>query len=481
MKRFLCLVFVAFIVFDTVYSQTDSVRIYTLEECVEIAFKNNIQLKQNELSVQTADVNTLQAKAARLPSVNGNATQGLNAGRTIDPATNSFIDQQYLSNNFSINANLTLFNGFRISNTISQNQMSREASIYDLKDYRNTLILNLLNAYVQILFNKEQFIIAQNQLSVTQAQVERTEKLVKAGVVPESNLYDLKSKLAGDESTFINADNQLGIAKLNLLQLMNVPISEGIMEQIDVETPQFATDTTVEKDNSESIYKMAEKTQPSIKSAELRLRSSRYSYDAAVGNMYPRLTLSAQLFTIYSSQRTQVKGFQIGPLAPTGAIVNQDPSLLVYEPRVRAEFEKVPFDNQMRDNFAQSVSLNLIVPIYNNRQLRSAAQTASITRKNAELNLENSKLQLRKRIEQAYVDAKLAQKRFEASEAQVKANEEAFRVTEKRFNSGVINSVDYNVSSNTLMQSRSTLLQSKYDMILKKKILEFYKYNDLSY
>ncbi len=423
------------------YAQ-DSIQVFTLQQCVNEALKNNIQLKQTELTVESAIINRKRVAESRYPNLNANVGPGTSFGRAINPVTNTFIIQQIVSSSFSISSNVTLFNGLRITNSVKQNSAIVEATKYELKDSKNTLLLNVLNAYVQILYNKEALTNAQNQLKVTEAQVARSQKLVTGGIAPESQLLDLISKQANEESLLINAENQLNIAKLNLIQFMNLPLENYSLEKLDIEVPVFIDSSKV-TDTPSEIYQLAEKTQPAIKGAELRLKSSKYGFYSARGTMYPSLTMSAGINSYYSNA---------------------------------SDFSK--FTNLLQ-NKGESISLNLSIPIYGNRNARANVELANITRKNADLNLQNSKIQLRKKIEQAYIDAKSSQKKFEATQAQVKANEEAFRVTDKRFNSGVINSVDYTISSNILIQTRSALLQAKYDLILKKKILEFYKYNDI--
>ncbi|MFN0050321.1 MAG: TolC family protein [Cytophagales bacterium] len=456
----------------------DSSTVFTLQQCIDRSLKNNIQLKQNELNVESAEISRKLANEARYPSLSANITPGLNFGRTVDFSTNQFRDQNYSQSSFSINSNLILFSGFRLSNIIKQNKYSAQAIEFELKDFKNTLILNVLNAYVQILYNKEALKNAQNQLLVTNSQTLRTEKLVNGGISPISNLLDLKSKAANDESAMINAENQLNIAKLNLIQFMNLPLEKYEIEKIEIEIPAFI-DTTNMEETPKEIYKLAEQTQPSVKGADLRLKSSQFAYFAAKGNMYPRLTLISQINSYYSSLTTRVTGYQFGEPVFNGSIVNNDPTLRVFQPTFRALTENSPLYAQLSDNLAPSFSLNLFIPIYTNRTARASAENADISRKNAELNLQNAKQQLRKKIEQAFLDAKGAQKKFDAALTQVLANEEAFRVTEKRFNAGVINAVDYTIASNALNLARSNQIQSKYDLILKKKIVEFYKYNDI--
>lgn len=458
----------------------DSLTVFTLQQCVDESLKNNIQLKQNELNVETAEVSKRLANEARLPNLNAGITPGYNFGRSIDPSTNQFIERNYLQSTFGINSSLILFNGFRLSNIIKQNNYAANAVQYELKDFKNTLILNVLNAYVQILYNKEALLNSKSQLNVTLAQLARTEKLVNGGILPESNALDLKSKAAADESAFINAENQLNIAKLNLIQFMNLPLENYFIDKIDIETPDF-TDTTSISETPKEIYLIAEKTQPAIKGAELRYKSLDFAYYASRGNLYPRLSLGLSINSYYSGLTKRVTGFEIGSNKWNGGLVNNDINQKVFQPTGNFLTEYTPLTQQLKDNLAQSLTLNLSIPIYNNRQARGNTENANINRKNADLNYKNSKVQLRKKIEQAYVDATGAQKKFDATLAQVVANEESFRITEKRFNAGVVNSVDYTISSNALNLARSNQIQAKYDLILKKKVLEFYKYSDIQF
>jgi outer membrane protein len=467
---------ISFLVFFHTQAQ-----IFTLKQCVDEGVKNNIQLKQSELSISTQDINLTQSKAALLPNLNANASQGWNFGRVSDPSTNQFINQEIRSNNFGISSNVTLFNGFRLINTVKTNENSKKASEYEYQDSKNTVILNIINSYIQVLFNKELVKTAQNLISVTGTQLQRTEKMVKGGSLPESNLFDLISKKNTDELSLTNAENQLIIAKLNLIQQMNIPISEEGINAFDIDSPIINLDTTQSTESSKEIFQFAEQNQPSILGSKLRVRSSEIAIDAAKGNLYPRLTLSAGINTVYSSARQKIIGQNIFENAIIGTVANSGASVVSNTPLVAPIFGEYKFFPQVDDNLSQFVSLNLSIPIFNGYSARTSVQNSVINKKNAELNYQNSKNQLRRRIEQAYVDEINAKKRLDAIEAQIKALQESFRVTEKRFNAGVIHSVDYNLVSNNLFKAQSDYLQAKYDLFLKSKILDFYKGNELVY
>lgn len=468
---------IGFIIFGkVVLHASEPLKVYSLAECVDIAIKNNVTLKQSKLNLQSQQ-NTYQfSKEALLPTVNGNAVQGFNFGRTINPVSNQFVESNYSSNQFSINAQVTVFNGFRLVNTVKQQSFGVKSQEWEYKNITNTISLNVLNSYLQILFNKQAVKNAEYQLQTTKIQLERTERLVKAGILPENNLYSIAARVASDESALINAENQLMLAKINLLQTMNIATDATIIAETDIEEVTYKIDSLAPNFDTEWIFKTALNQQPSVKRSEYLLKSRQYAYQAAYGNMFPRITLSAQAFTFYSSISRRFSG--IDPQRPQtiGFLVN-NPAELVAQPGV--VFNDYPFYNQITDNFAQAVSINLIVPIYNNRQLRGAVQTAEIQQASARLDIENTHIELRRNIEQAAAEASAAHKQYEAARKQKNAAEENFKAIQKAYNAGTVNFLDFNTALNQLYTSENELSRAKYDWLLKTKIVEFYTQGSL--
>jgi outer membrane protein len=423
----------------------------TLQKCLNEALANNIQLKQNKLNINSSEVSYRIAKEALIPTASLSASEVLNSGRTLNMGNYQYVNQEAFSNNFNISSALTLFNGFKLVNALKQNDFNREASKRDFEDYQNTISLNVVQAFIQVVFNKELLKIAQNQVLISQSQTERTQKLVSAGSIAEINYFDLKSQLASDELSVVNAENQLNLAKINLLQMMNWVVNDSL-EKYDTENPTIDIDSIRSENSISEIYLKAEKSQPSILSSELKLKSSQFALISAYGNRYPKLTLNGTISSLYSSVNKKTVA------SPTGF----------------QSFD-YPFIDQVSDYISKSVSLNLTIPILNNYQARGGIQNAIISQKNAALNLENGKQALRKKIEQANLDLVAAQKKYYALRVQLSARKASFDVTEKRFNAGLATALDYSVSSNNKIKSESDLLQSQYDLLLKCKILDFYK------
>jgi outer membrane protein len=418
--------------------------VWSLEECIKYAIKNNVSVMQNEIQVDAASSNLQQSRASRYPSLNANASQALNWGRSIDPFSNQFVTQRVNSNNFSLQASVTLFNGMQIQNTIRQNLVNLEVNQLNVKQIRNTTALLVATNYLNVLLNKELLNVAEKNVASTKEQLDRTEKLFNAGSIAENDVINLRATLANNELAVVNARNQLDIAKANIQQAMNYPIA-GDFEVEDVPIESLTVSTI--QNSTGQIYGIAEKSQYNIRSADKNIESFDYGIDIARAGRYPTLTLNGVLFTGYSSATR----------------------------RFTAPLEAYPFFDQVSDNFRQQVSLNLSIPIFNGWQVRNQIARSTINKRNAELQAQTARNQLRIDIENAYVTAKSAYNTYEARVKQLEAQELAFITNEKRYNAGAANVVDFNIARINRDNARSDLVRSKYDYLFRKKVLDFYE------
>jgi len=192
------------------------------------------------------------------------------------------------------------------------------------------------------------------------------------------------------------------------------------------------------------VFKNAVNVRPEIKSAQFKLESAKKQLDIAKGNLYPSLSFGANYYTGYNNKYTNMQGVDI------------------------------PFDDQLKNNKRYGFGVELSIPIFNRKQVKNGISNATIQTVNNELQLQSAKNLLRKDIEQAYTNALAALKRYIANEKAVVSMGEAFRYVEEKFNVGMVNSVDYNVSKNSLTSAKSNLLQAKYEYIFRTKILDFY-------
>ncbi|HXU28724.1 MAG TPA: TolC family protein [Bacteroidia bacterium] len=449
---------------------------WTFKECVEQALKNNISLNQADLSNQQNLINVKQAKANLIPTLNLSDGQGLNFGRTVDPFTNQFVNQNINTNNIAATTSVTIFSGMQNINTVRQSKLNYDAGNLDVAKMKNDIALNVAVAYLQVLFAYEQFEIAKKQLESTQEQLHKTELFLKVGKMTETNLLQIQSQLSSDKLTVTNAENQLSISKLTLMQLMEIPINK----EFEIQKPSNEVLATVYP-NIEEIYGTALENQPQVKSSQIKTMSSLVGYQVAKGGLMPKLFLAGSLKSGYSSARklttySQVIQQQnIGYLQsnPSEAVVGFIPTTVP----VNADY---PAGKQFVDNFGQSISINLTVPIFNNLSVKSNMDKAKLNIENAKFNENAVKNQLRKAVEQAYIDVVSANKKYIASQEQVESEERTYFTLQKQFDVGLANAIDYVIEKNNYAKAILGLVQAKYDYIFKMKVLDFYQGKDLT-
>ena len=444
---------------------------WNLSECINEAIAKNIVISNATLTNETNSINVKQAQLGRLPNLNANAGHNYQFGRSIDPSTNQFLQQSIQTNNIGLSSNVTLFNGFQQTNSIKQNQLIYSAGKYDVEKVKNDVMLQITSNYLQIILNKEILENTRLQLANTQSQMERTQLLVTAGSIPELNLFQIKSQLANDKLMISRAENQVALAKVALMQTMNMPVTASFEVQ-KTEIPEPETNGTTVA-STDDIFNTALQNQPQIKGADVRVNSSMMGIKVARGAYMPRLTLSANISSFYSNanKTMAMNGVRIQNVG----FLSSDPTQQVSSAVPNFTFSDYPFLQQMKDKIGEQVGLSLIVPIFNGRQVLSNVERNKVNTQIAQNNQQNIKNQLRQSIEQAAADLRAAANNYNASKEAVTFTEAAYNNSEKRFNAGLMNTTDYLIQKNNFFTAKINVSQAKYDYFFKLKLLEFYQ------
>ncbi len=455
---------------------------WTLQQCIEYAFEHNIQVQQNIITKNIAEQDLKASRYNVLPNLNGSATHIYNFGQTIDPFTNTFATTQVRSNQLALSSSLTLFDGLRNINNVKLNKAQLEANKYDLESIKNDISLNIANAYLTILFNRELAKNAERQLNVTSIQIDRIEKQVNAGTLPQGSLQEIQAQYASEELQLVNAKNQLKLSKINLAQLLNLESSEDF----NIDEPDLSNFQGVsELITPGALYETAVDIMPEVKRAEYNFYAAEKSKSLARGSYYPTITVNGSIGSGYSGANniltgpgTNVGFVPIGQVSTTGdPVVSLSPRTIYGDD----DYETKKWDDQLEDNFNKSIGFRLSVPLFNGMNSRTNVQKAKLNAQSAELNLDNTKLQLRQNIESAHAEAVAALKRYKAAEKSVEALKTSFDYTNQRFSVGLVNSFDFSNEKNRLNNAESELLQAKYEYIFKTKVLDFYRGQALSF
>lgn len=481
MRKLFTLVCCAFLLQGQAQNGSDK---WDLRQCVEYARQNNISVKQADVQARIAALQEKQARYNLYPNASGNATTGVRFGRSIDPTTNGFANSQFLYQNFGISGGVQLYNQGRLKYSLEAAKLNLRAALTDVETAANDVSINVATFYLQVLLAKEQINVTNVQISQTLTQYDITKKRVDAGALPELNLAEVEAQLATDSTNYISARAQYEQSLINLRALLNLDPSVlfGLetppVEQIPIETLGDL--------QPEYVYNLALGNQPLQRANEFRIQAAQKNILASRAIMYPTLSVGASLATNFSNSFKTTNGVTFGGYAPiTGAepIVNiSNVNYYVQSPIYKVSQTSRSFgdlwsgwSDQLSNNFGQNVGLTLSVPIFNNGQGRIAHQQSKLNLKSAELQKESSNLKLKQDIYTAYTNASSALQKFNAGKKNVESAQKAYDFALKRYEVGLLNSLDLITNQNNLLRAKLLQLNNQYDYVFKMKLLEFYK------
>lgn len=425
---------------------TFSQKQWSLKECVDRALEKNISIQQNKLNLELAKKEVEISKGNFLPNLNANTGSNVNFGTGFSPVTNSRVATSFFGGSLNMNSGITLFNGFRNTNTFKQAQLGVESSLYDLQKIENDVSLFVVNGYLNVLFAKENLIVAKVQYEISKNQIEAAESRFKSGVIPKGDLLNVESTAATNLQTQVAQENALDLALLNLAQLLQVSAEGFDVSPVDVGTPTanlfYKTSTTVYEKSLERLPEIA-RAKLAIENADLNIAISKSAF-------LPSISAQVGLSSNY--------GFNLN--LPTG-------------------FNNTPFADQLVDNFGYGFGFNMNVPIFNRFQTKNRVAQSIINKEIFETRLESEKLNLQQTIEQAFLDVKTALKTYEAAKISLESQQEAFKNAQESYNFGAMTLFDFDQVRTRLVNAESALIRSKYDYVFKTKVLQFYS-GDLS-
>lgn len=441
---------------------------FTLQHCIETALQNNIRLKQSKLNLSSTSIDVKTSKAAMLPNLNASFTENFNYGRNIDPVTNAYIINNTQSSNMGLNSSVILFNGFQLLNNLKLAQINYAATGNDVLAQQNDLALQVAAAFLQVMYAEDNLTNAKSQLDVTMNQRNRTEILVKAGKLSESVLYEQDAQQANDEYNVTIAENAIISAKLSLIQLMELPATT----QYSIVRPTIALPLS-EKYDVNVIYDQAINNRPEVKSAELRRQAAHINEKIAYGALSPRVTLSGGINSLYSDKYRTYTGTTIVGITPIG--ITKTTLDTVFAPQFRNNYSSVNFNDQLNQNFGKYISLGVSVPLFNNLRVAGNIQKSRINTLNQDYNYSLTKNTLLKNIQQAITDVESAKAKYTAALKSLEAQSTNYSNMEIRYAQGLSSYLDYITSKNNKARAEVNAQQAKYDLILKTKIIDFYR------
>lgn len=397
-------------------------KVYTLEECIDLAFRQNPEVQLQNLNILKAnDVYTF-SKLNKLPSLSGSISQGVNGGRSIDPFTNTFVQRNISTNAFGVSTNWNALNG--VNKQIEQNRLNTEAEKQQLDLRKKELKISVIDAFMQVLLAQEFFNLAIEQRLDLESQWISLKEKAKEGLIPDSQISDFETQIAGLKFDEFNAKNNLSLSKLNLSQWL------GFTAQTDFSLKQG--NIVFSESKSQINF------HPSQKIFETQLKIAKIGTKLAEAAKYPSINISAGLGSAYSSAAS-------------------------------AEFA---YFKQLNYNLNQYFRVGLNIPIYSNGQVQSKIANANIQERIIKKQIEQQNLKLNQDLEKQKMEIELLKQKLTYSEVNLNIQTKAYLGAKERFSEGVINSIELNTFRLNAEKAKITKIQTQLSLNYKALMLE---------
>ena len=449
--------------------------VITLQRAIDLTLERNLTIKQAQFAEALTEENLKQSKYNQLPNLTAGPQGSLNFGRNIDPSTNLFTNQRIFALNGTMSSQVTLFQGGQLRNQVIANKLLLDADRTNTAKVKNDLILNVVTTYLSILTNQDLVAASSQQIGIAKITLDRAQKNFDVGNQTLADLSQARAQGSTADLNLTNAQNQLELSVLTLKQYMEMPPSTPIVvEKPDVSKLQNISTIY----DPEAVLRTAMAINPDVALADARQKAAAQDIKIAKGNYYPSVVLFGQVGTNYSDARRQ-----FGTPTATGKVDTlgfvQGSGNAVVVPNFTQPLLKYPLGRQLSDNFNQSVGISLQIPIFNRFSARTSVRRARITNENALVTAQLARNNLGKIIYQAVWDVQAADKKYQSTLQTYEANKEAFNVIQQRYNVGLVNSLDYNTSLTNFNRSQFDVIQAKYEVIFRSKIIDYYLGNPI--
>jgi outer membrane protein len=448
--------------------------VITLQKAVELALSRNLTIKQAQFTEALANEDYKQAKFNRLPSLTATPQASYNFGRSPNLTTYSYSSQSFLYINGQASLSLTLFQGGQLRNQILENRLILDADKTTTAKVKNDLTLNVVTDYLQILTNLDLVTAAQQQIDIARLTLDKSQKSFDVGNQTLADLSQAKAGVSTAELNLVTAQNQLELSILVLKQYMEMdPATKITVEKPDIST---LNDVPTTFDPGE-VIKTALTVNPDVKLAEVQQEGYLQSIKIAKGNYYPTVSLFGAVGTNYSSISQNLIGVtnvstQVGVVQGTNTPVIGQYQSPVYSSTYSPT-------SQFGNNVNESIGVSLTIPIFTRFTARTSVRKAKLSYENATVTTQLAKNTLSKTIYQAVFDAQAAQKRYQSAIQTYQADKDAFFVIQKRYAVGLVNALDYNTSLTNLNKAQNDMIEAKYEVVFRSKVIDYYLGNPI--
>jgi len=414
---------------------------WTLNDCINYALKNNLQLQAAEMDKQMAEVSYRQSKWNRLPGIGAGSDAGMNYGRSVDPNTNGIVNTSFFNNTYYLGASVDLFRGFMYQNQIRYREFKKEATENKRLNAADDLAFSVMNAFFNVIYFEELLKIANEQKALSELNVKKIDILVSTGLKSPADFLEVKANYEKEELFCIQTANNIATSWISLKKAMNLPPER----QIVLVLPEMEAVFTGVGANIQELFEQYTGWSPYIRSFEREWLASQKNASINRAGFSPSIRLQAS----YN----------------TGC----------YETNKDANEKIIAFKDQINNNQRQFLGASLTIPLFNKNSVRFDVQIAKIEAEQAQTRLTLARQTLLYEMEGNYNELTASGKELQQSEKQMEADKLAFQAAQKKFDQGMINAIELYTTKNRLANTSAQVLHARLTYAVKKRILEFYK------
>ena len=416
---------------------------WSLNQCINYALKNNLDLEDAGMNSELAGISYKQTRWNMLPSIGAGSDAGKNFGRSIDPATNSYVNTAFFNNSYYLSASVDLFRGFIYQNQIRYREYKKDATDNSRINAADEVAFSVMNNFFNVIYYEELLKIANDQKALSEQNVKKIQILITTGLKSQADLLEVKANYEKEELFCIQTINNIATSRIGLMKSMNLPPEKGLSLLI----PESAPDSAGILADIGALYQQHTTWSPYIKSFEQELMASKKNVSISKGGFSPAIRLQASYNTGY------------------------------YETNKDQSGQVIDFREQINNNQRQFVGASLIIPVFSKNSVRFNVQTAKIEAQQAQTRLSMAKQTLLYEMERNYNELTASQKELQQAEKQLEADKLAFQAAQKKFDQGMITAIELNATKNRLSNSSAQVLHARLMFELKKRVLGFYRGN----
>ncbi len=415
-----------------------------LKECMRYAVEHSTKMRIQQADNRDAQINRRDAiLAAFTPSIDAGSSASLSFGRSVDPETNTYIQTTSFANGFNASASMVVFNGFQAVNNLKITKTAQQMGLTKTQQIEDQICLATMEAYCNVLYYTEMQKALKAQVATAEKAVQLAAKQEQLGQKSHADVVQVQSDLAERQYLLTQCCNHLNDALITLKDVMFWPIEEPLkIDGLDVAGGLDIP--TTESEKVSQMVEFAKTNMPSVLLAEGTMNNARLALKTARWQLLPRLAVGGG----WSSSFFTYPGME--------------------------GYVSAPYFDQLKNNGGEYVQLSLSIPIFDRLSSHSNIAKRKNAYDRAQADYEQTLQTVEAEVRRAIADRDGSADALRQAATRAELQEEAFELNTKRFEQGLISSIEYQTASGTYLNALAEHLNARLQYFIKCSVVTYY-------